>query len=413
MKANKIFVVSCILLLLFSGDGLKSQVSLSHYIEMAVDSNPAVQASYYEYLSVAEKVNQSGSIPDPTISVAYGLRPVETRLGAQEARISVNQMFPWFGTSRSKKESYRFLAESKKEQYLAERNRIILDVKMAWYALYENHKMIDYTMDMQEVLDMLERIVISKYENNQTGMVDVLKVQMEKDELSNKILQYEEAKQTLLTNFNLLINQPPGSDVILPDTLFTLLQPESYPLDSLLEKNKELKALKYKHLETKEMIDVARLNGAPTFGIGLDYSIISKRTDMDVANNGRDVIMPMASLKLPIYRKKYKSTVKENTIQSERIRYSINQVENQLIAAHQHAVESYRDADRKAELYRGQIDKADKALRLLLTESETGKLNFDDILKMEQFLISYRVLYEAANVHMLEAIATLEYLYSK
>ncbi len=413
MKSNNLFLISCFSLLLFPGISLKSQVSLSNYIEMAVDSNPAVQASYYEYLGVAEKVNQSGSIPDPTISVAYGLSPVETRLGAQEARISVSQMFPWFGTSRSKKESYRLLAESKKEQYLAERNRLILDVKLAWYALYENQKKIDYTREMMEVLNMLEHIVISKYENNQTGMVDVLKVQMEKDELADRILQHEEAKLTLLTNFNLLVNQPSVTEPILPDTLFTLLHPESYPLDSILVNNKELMALKYKHLVSKEMIDVARLNGAPSFGIGLDYSIISKRTDMDVAHNGRNVVMPMASFKLPIYRKKYKSSVKENTIQSERIRHSISQTENNLIAAYQHAVESFRDADRKAGLYLGQIDKAEKALRLLLTESETGKLHFDDILKMEQFLIRYRLLYEEANVTMLEAIATLEYLHSK
>ena len=77
----------CLLTMLAPSTSLKSQVSLNDYMEMAVDSNPSVQAKYYEYLSVTEKVNQSGSIPDPTVSVAYGLSPVETRLGAQDLNL--------------------------------------------------------------------------------------------------------------------------------------------------------------------------------------------------------------------------------------------------------------------------------------------------------------------------------------
>lgn len=407
---NTTIMCICLFAMLAPCTSLKSQVSLNDYIDMAVDSNPSIQAKYYEYLSVTEKVNQSGSIPDPTVSVAYGLSPVETRLGAQEARISVSQMFPWFGTSKSKKESYELLAEAKKEQYLAARNRLKLDVKLAWYALYENRKKIEFTQEMLDILDMLEGIVISRYENNQTGMVNVLQVQMEKDELTDRILQYEDEYRTLLTNFNLLISTPTAMEVWLPDTMYTLQRPESFPLDSVLEHNNEIKALKHKHLGAREMIRTSRLNGSPSFGIGLDYSIISKRVDMDVPHNGRDVIMPMASVKLPIYRKKYKSAVDENTINAESIRYNINQVENRLIMEHQSAGESFRDAERKAGLYLSQIEKADQALQLLLTESETGKLQFDNILKMEQFLIRYRLLYESANIRMMGAIANLEYL---
>ena len=87
-------------------------------------------------------------------------------------------------------------------------------------------------------------------------------------------------------------------------------------------------------------------------------------------------------------------------------------MENNLIVAYQQAVENFRDSERKTNLYMNQISKADQALQLLLTESSTGNLQFDTILKMEQLLVKYRLLYEEANSKKLVAIATLEYLVS-
>lgn len=407
-----IITIYSVLLFMTPAKQIISQVGIDAYILMAADSNPSVQAKYYEFLSVAEKINQSGSIPDPTLSVAYGLSPVETRLGAQEAKISVTQMFPWFGTSRAKKETYTYNAESKWEQYQASRSKVMLDVKLAWYALYENKKKIAYTNQMIELLEIIEDLVFSKYENNQTGMVNVLQIQIEVDELVDRKLQFEEKHRSLETTFNLLLNNPSDEKILIPDTLFTSKDPAIYLIDSMLENNHEIKALKYRYLGSEEMKNVSKLNGNPSFGIGLDYSIISKRTDMDVPDNGRDVIMPMASLKLPIYRKKYKSAVMENTMNSEGIKHTIRQVENRLIMDYQNATESYSDAHRKAILYLGQIEKAKQALQLLLTDSETGKIQFENILKMEQMLIRYKLLYEGANKRKLNAIATLEYLVS-
>jgi hypothetical protein len=50
----------------------------------------------------------------------------------------------------------------------------------------------------------------------------------------------------------------------------------------------------------------------PMLGVGLQYSVIGKRMDMGHAGlpvtemNGMDMIMPMVSISLPLYRSKYK-----------------------------------------------------------------------------------------------------------
>ncbi len=45
--------------------------------------------------------------------------------------------------------------------------------------------------------------------------------------------------------------------------------------------------------------------GYPMVGLGLNYSLIGKNEMSTSSMNGKDMIMPMVTVTLPIYRKKY------------------------------------------------------------------------------------------------------------
>ncbi len=47
--------------------------------------------------------------------------------------------------------------------------------------------------------------------------------------------------------------------------------------------------------------------GYPMIGLGVNYSVINKNEMSTSAMNGKDMIMPMVTVTLPIYRKKYKA----------------------------------------------------------------------------------------------------------
>ena len=51
--------------------------------------------------------------------------------------------------------------------------------------------------------------------------------------------------------------------------------------------------------------------GYPMIGLGVNYSVISKRRCQPHRMNGKDMIMPMATVTLPIYRKKYNAMKNE------------------------------------------------------------------------------------------------------
>ena len=86
-----------IIFILFFAYNAKGQ-SLNDYYTIAAENNPELKAKYKEFEAAMQKIPQVSSLPDPNLSMGYFISPVETRLGPQNVRLSLSQMFPWFGT---------------------------------------------------------------------------------------------------------------------------------------------------------------------------------------------------------------------------------------------------------------------------------------------------------------------------
>ena len=115
MKIIKNNIVIIILILI--GFSAPAQDELDDYLVTAAENNPGLKATFNEYMAALEKVPQAGSLPDPTLAFGFFIRPVETRLGPQQARISATQMFPWFGTLNAKEDVVTEMAKAKYEMF--------------------------------------------------------------------------------------------------------------------------------------------------------------------------------------------------------------------------------------------------------------------------------------------------------
>ena len=122
------------LILLVLGLSLKAQ-TLDDYLAEAIESNPSIQASYLEFEAALIRISQENALPDPTISIGYFVSPIETRVGSQQAKLSLTQMFPWFGSLSAKDDAAAFLAESKFHQFVNTKNEILLQVKESYYPI--------------------------------------------------------------------------------------------------------------------------------------------------------------------------------------------------------------------------------------------------------------------------------------
>ena len=117
------FVINIIILIILGVTAGQAQ-TLDDYFRNAAENNPGLQAKYKEFEAALQKVPQVSTLPDPTFSFGYFISPVETRVGPQQAKFSLTQMFPWFGTLKAQGNAAALMAEAKYQSFLDARKQL-------------------------------------------------------------------------------------------------------------------------------------------------------------------------------------------------------------------------------------------------------------------------------------------------
>jgi outer membrane protein TolC len=226
-----------------------------------------------------------------------------------------------------------------------------------------------------------------------SGLADIYRIQIEIGELENNIALLKNQKSTIAAKFNGYLNRPlqsvvAVSDTIRPDTLniSLLVVP-----DSILKNNPMLGMLQYEQQSLDSRKKMVTRMGYPMVGLGLNYSLISKNEMSTSSMNGKDMIMPMATVTLPIYRKKYKAMVDEADLLSTAISQNYQAEANSLQAEYYQAVQLFQDAQRRIKLYNDQYQLASKSLDLMLKSFSTSSSSLTDVLRIRQQTLDYEL----------------------
>jgi len=150
--------------------------------------------------------------------------------------------------------------------------------------------------------------------------------------------------------------------------------------------------------------------GYPMIGLGLDYSIISKNVMSESSMNGTDMIMPMVSVTLPIYRKKYNAMKNEAELLKTAASQNYEASVDALRTEYYNAVQMFRDAGRRMELYGNQFRLASQSFDLMLKSFSTSSSGLTDVLRVRQQMLDYELRQVEAVADYNTAIAWLNRL---
>ncbi|RIJ49744.1 TolC family protein [Maribellus luteus] len=405
-------IIILIVLFISAFSAVQAQ-TLDSYLEMAAVNNPGLQAKYKDFEAALQKVPQVSSLPDPTFSFGYFLSPVETRVGPQRAKFSLSQMFPWFGTLEAKADAASLMADAKYQSFLDARNQLFYEVAAAYYPLYELNRLKEIEQENIGILESYKIIANTKFKNGLSPMTDVLRVDIMLKDAQTNLSILEMKEKPLLAAFNKLLNREQDEAVILSGSLPIETVPVNFRKDSLLTENPMLKALNAKVQASEASETAARLDGLPKIGVGLDYAVLGKRTDMDMADNGKNVVMPMVSVSIPIFRKKYKAAQKEAQLMQEN--YSLQKEETvlSLSSAYEMIWFQIQQQQELLELYDKQISQTDQTLNLLFSAYGNSGKDFEEVLRMQQQLLQYEKMKALAETQQQTALAKLNYITAK
>ncbi len=387
--------------------------TLATYLEIAAENNPGLRAKYKEFEAALQRISQVNALPDPSFSFSYFVSPVETRVGPQRAKFSLNQIFPWFGTLEAKGDAAALMAEAKYQLFLEARNKLYFEVAAAYYPFYELQQMQKIEQGNIEILESYKNIATRKFENGVAPMVDVLRVDiMLKDALTNlEILN--EKEHALISTFNNLLNRNENEDVIVADTLTATAFKIGAVKDSLLHRNPAINALDLKTNASKANEIIAQKQGLPNIGVGLDYVVVGEPSGMSVADAGKDVLMPMISVSIPLFRKKYDAAENEAQFMQESYTLQKKNALNSLSSEFDRALFEISQQLRLLELYRKQVKTTEQLLNLLFSAYSNSGQDFEEVLTMQQKLLQYEKLIAKAVVKYHTASARLDYITAK
>ena len=393
------YIVNIIFLALLVVTTVQAQ-TLDDYFKEAAENNPGLQSKYKEFEATLQKVHQVNSLPDPTVSFSYLL----PKMMSQRASISLMQMFPWFGTLSAQGNAAALKAEAKYQSFLDAKNKLYYEVSAAYYPLYELNRMREIEQKNIDILESYKSIANSKFKNGLAPMVDVLRVDiMLKEAVTNlSILTIKE--KTLKTTFNKLLNRDVAEEVSIITTLANESLQDSFRRDSIATNNPLLNALDLKIKASEASEIAAQKNGLPKLGVGLDYAIME---------GGKNIVMPMVSVSIPIYRKKYKAAAKEAQLMQESYTLQKMEVANSLNANYEMTWFEIQQQKELMSLYERQTQESNQSLRLLFSAySNTGK-DFEEVLRMQQQLLQYEKMKATAEVRYNIALAKLNYITAK
>jgi outer membrane protein TolC len=245
-----------------------------------------------------------------------------------------------------------------------------------------------------------------------SGLTDLYRIQIEISDLENNIAFLNDQKNTVVARFNNVLNRSVQETIKIPDTIKSnaLNMPLLSVADSILVQNPMLAMLNYEKQSLDARKEMVTLMGYPMIGLGLNYSLIGKNPMSNLEMNGNDMIMPMVTLTLPIYRKKYKAMKTEvdklKTATVQEIQVTSNSLKNE----YYETVQNYEDAHRKISLYAKQYSLANQSLRILIKSFSASSVGLTDILIVQQQTLDYELKQVQAVADFNTAIAKLQRL---
>ena len=386
MKHTKTVFLFFFILFILKGNAQK----LETLIDEALLNNPKIQKIDLQYKRVSEKLNEVNTIPNTEFGMGYFISEPETRTGAQRFKISVKQMLPWFGTITSRENYVGAVAGAKYVEIVIVKRKLMASVSQSYYKLYANKAKQEILNENINLLKTYETLALASVEVGKTPVVDVLRLQIRQNELQQvkDVLQQEFLAEQ--TTFNNLLNREDDIEVTFVDDLLLPNEDFETTKENLTFHPELLKFDKlFRSIEQSELLN--QKESSPKIGFGLDYINVSERPDINFIDNGKDIIMPMISLSIPIFNKKHKSITKQNELEQQEILYQKKEKRNTLESLLDKALKERMSARISYKTAIKNIKQSNEAKQILIKNYETGAIDFIDVLDIQELELKFQI----------------------
>ena len=375
--------------------------SLAVYIAEAIRNNPALMSEYQAYQAQMANAQGAGVLSDPQLSVGLFPQAMHHVNGKQLATITIMQMFPWFGTLKAGREQMEYKAQEAYQKFREKSLSTAFDVEKQWYSILATQEKVKAVKRKRALLNDIKKVAIYLYKNYTAGRDTKMSDQLRLDAEEERLKEQTESLETQLTlqkqQFNITLHRQPNAALSLPDSI-TLRQMPTFNWTEIERNNPKLAQYSAIQKAFKSQEEQTRAKGMPMIGVGLQY-MLNGKVDMPMMPNmnGKDMVMPMVSVTIPIYRKKITSAIHSAQLMERSAAYNYQSQLDALQSTYLSIEQRADDIKRKLKLYESEVSLLNRTLELMQKEYATGATSLTDILQTTRESIDYDLLKAEAN----------------
>src|SRR5699024_6131223 len=188
--------------------------------------------------------------------------------------------------------------------------------------------------------------------------------------------------------FNALLNREANEEAMLGKEINKLafLYNEEEALAIIEKNNHMLEMISEEGLTFNAKAEMDKKMSYPMIGIGAQYMLVGKTNNTMLAMegmNGKDMIMPMVSVSLPLFRKKYNAQQKESELWRRSSEENFKNTFNTLKSEYYGFKSQLDDAERVGKLYEKQTTLAQTTYNLIVKEFITGKSDLTNVIQVQ------------------------------
>lgn len=385
-------------------------INLADLVRQALESNPQLKASNYQYLGSQTKIKQVNAWDAPQIGIEFFQTPIQSFPNPirnnMETDYFIQQMIPFPGKIKAMGESAFNSSKMYEEQYNTLKNNIIKELKTAFYELYLVQRRIEINNENQDLLRQFVEIATKQYQVGMGKQTDIIRAQTELSSLVNDGINLLKTKRDAETMINTILNQQPdkqlGNIAKIIEDIPQFTFNELYSL--AIQNRPELRGMNYNIEMYRSELKASKLEYYPDLMVRLMYK--------NMADTRDDFWSTMVGVNIPIAfwsNKKYSGKIEENELNIKTAQEQYNFMVNMVSYNVQSALVKLETSRNQLNLNRNTvIPQAEQTLHSTIAAYRTGKTEFLMLIDAYRMLLMTKLEYYMSEMNVQQANAQLE-----
>ena len=369
--------------------------SIEECIRLGLQQNPEIHEARFMVESLANRVPQAASLPDPMLGAAAYVAPVQTAAGEQDFALSMNQKL----TSRGKLATAAAIAEqdviAARANLAAVELKVVEQIKSAYFQLYFLQQAIAIVEQDKNQLASIGQVVEQRFAvKREVTLQDVREVQVAQLRLETELSNYRQQKTSAQARLMRLLHVSPETPVeaISVATVDQLDQDIHELYEIALQSRPELHAQLAMIRKDRGATNLAELQNRPDLTVGFNW-IMTSDDGLSPIANGDDAFMLTLGMNLPVYGKRIDAGVREAQTRALANARKYDRLKDETMEGVADLFAKIKNSQENLELFRKDIIPTQKlTLEQSIENYQVGKTDFLRMIENWRQLLRFQIM---------------------